>query len=80
MTPSSPAAAKRNYDAAIAVGRWRQDAYPPPPHHYPRGIETPRTLLVLTVGLLNRGHREPGVRNIMGLNWLRVYEAVWDQV
>ena len=80
VTPSSPAAAKRNHDAAIAVGRWREDAYSPPPHHYSRGIETPRTLPALTLGLLRRGDREPDVRKIMGLNWLRAYETVWDQV
>ena len=77
---ADPAAARRSYDAAISAGRWQEDAYPPPPHHYPRGIETPKTLPALTLGLLRRGYREPDVRKVLGLNWLRVYEAVWDQV
>ena len=34
----------------------------------------------MPLGLLRRGYREPDVRKIMGLNWLHVYEAVWDQL
>ena len=34
--------ARRGYEEMVGAGLW-SDAYPPPPHHYPAGIETPRT-------------------------------------
>ncbi|MCG8559073.1 MAG: membrane dipeptidase, partial [Hyphomicrobiales bacterium] len=58
-------------------GRWRADAYPPPPHYYPEGIETPETLGNLTARLVERGYGEQDVRKILGLNWLRVFREVW---
>lgn len=69
--------AKANYDDAISSGRWRDDAYPPPPHYFPKGIETPETLPNLTDRLLARGYSEQDVRKILGLNWLRVFRDVW---
>lgn len=64
------------YNASVRAGRW-SSAYPPPPHHYPAGIETPKTLRYLTARLLARGYREPEVRKILGENWLRVMRRVW---
>jgi membrane dipeptidase len=66
----------RGYKEAIESGAWGA-AYPPPPHHYPAGIETPRTLPNLTSRLLERGYSESHVRKILGGNWLRVMQAVW---
>jgi len=68
--------AMATYKEAVAEGRW-STAYPPPPHHYPAGIETPRTLPNLTRRLLARGYRESDVRKILGANWLRVMRNVW---
>lgn len=68
--------ARRDYDEAIRKGIW-STAYPPPPHRYPAGIETPRTLPNLTRRLLERGYREPDVDKILGGNWLRVMRTVW---
>lgn len=73
---ASDEAALRVYEGYVSSGIWSK-AYPPPPHHYPAGIETPRTLFNLTTALLDRGYREPDVRKIMGENWLRVMRAVW---
>ena len=70
-------AARAMYDAAIASGKWTPDAYPPPPYYYPEGIETPRTMLNLTRGLVARGFDEATIRRIYGLNLLRVYREVW---
>ena len=64
------------YNALIRSGIW-STAYPPPPHHYPAGIETPRTLSNLTSRLLHLGYRESDVQKILGGNWLRVMQAVW---
>ncbi len=68
--------ATRIYNDAVRTGVWSA-AYSPPPHRYPAGIDTPRTLPNLTRGLLGRGYREPDVRKILGENWLRVMRAVW---
>lgn len=68
--------AMRCYEEAIRTGIWGE-AYPPPPHRYPAGIETPRTLSNLTFRLLQRGYSESDVRKILGENWLRVMQYVW---
>lgn len=68
--------ASRYYDEAIRSGAWGP-AYPPPPHHYPTSIETPRTLANLTHRLLARGYQRDDVQRILGQNWLRVMQAVW---
>jgi membrane dipeptidase len=68
--------AMRGYNEAVASGLWSA-AYPPPPHHYPAGIETPRTLLSLTRALMERGYGNLDVRKILGENWLRVMRSVW---
>jgi membrane dipeptidase len=73
---ASDAEAMRTYEAFVRAGLWSA-AYPPPPHRYPAGIETPRTLLNLTRRLLERGYEEAAVRKILGENWLRVMRAVW---
>jgi membrane dipeptidase len=73
---ASDAAALAAYDEAVRDGRWSA-AYPAPPHHYPAGIETPRTLPNLTVQLLERGFSERDTQKILGGNWLRVMREVW---
>ncbi len=68
--------AMASYREGVRTGRWGA-AYPPPPHYYPAGIETPRTLPNLTRALLEKGYGESEVRKILGENWLRVMRAVW---
>jgi membrane dipeptidase len=68
--------ATRSYNDAVGAGRWSA-AYPPPPHHYPTGIETPRSLPNLTCRLFERGYSENDVRKVLGGNWLRVMRGVW---
>ena len=34
--------AMRMYEHRVATGDWRPESYPPPPHHFPDGIATPR--------------------------------------
>jgi membrane dipeptidase len=69
--------AEQAYQREVSTGRWKGREYPPPPHIYPKGIETPRTLPALTEGLLKRGFAEDAIEKILGLNLVRVYEAVW---
>lgn len=75
---ASNEAALERFNELTAAGLWSA-AYPPPPHHYPVGIETPRTLPNLTEGLLKRGYTEADVRKVLGTNWLRVYAQVWGE-
>jgi membrane dipeptidase len=69
--------ALRKYNERVASGMWQPTNYPPPPHYYPEGIETPRTLPKLTARLLERGYKPEAVQKIMGGNWLRVFRTVW---
>lgn len=69
--------AMKFYEEFVRQGQWSAASYPPPPHHYPAGIETPRTLFNLTKGLLERGYSVEDVRKILGGNWMRVMRAVW---
>lgn len=70
-------AAQARYETRLATGQWRAEEYPPPPYKFPEGIETPQTLERLTERLLQRGFAEEDIRKIWGLNWMRVYRAVW---
>jgi len=71
--------ARAMYDALLHSGDWSEKSYPPPPWHYPAGIETPATLHNLTEGLLARGFAEADIRRIYGENWLRIYRTVWGE-
>ncbi|RMC29816.1 dipeptidase [Paracoccus alkanivorans] len=72
-------AAKAAYNARIADNTWSPKAYPPPPHHYPAGIETPATMPALTEALLRRGFTEEDIRKVYGENLIRMYETVWGE-
>lgn len=71
------ATADRIYANAIDTGHWKPESYPPPPYHYPQGIETPQTVQNLTTRLVERGFSEDDTRKVLGGNWMRVYRAVW---
>jgi membrane dipeptidase len=73
------AEARRLYDAALANGKWSAKSYPPPPYRYPEGMADPRELPGLAPRLLERGWREDDIRKLLGLNWLRVFRAVWGE-
>ena len=65
------------YEQLIADGQWSRESYPPPPWHYPAGLDDASGLPNLTQRLLQRGFSEQDVRGILGENWLRVFGAVW---
>ncbi|MDO5624030.1 MAG: polyhydroxyalkanoic acid system family protein [Pseudomonadota bacterium] len=71
------AEAQATYDFMLQAGLWSADNYGPPPYVYPQGIETLDTLAHLTAGLKQRGFADGEVTQILGGNWLRVFEAVW---
>lgn len=72
---TDPQKALADYEQRIAAGIWNRDNYPPPPHKYPKGLETPAGLRSLTAELVGRGYTPEDVRKILGLNWIRVLEA-----
>lgn len=74
---SGDEAAHKAFRQRVTMGVWSAGSYPEPPYHYPEGIETPDRMANLTTGLLRRGFAEQEVRKVLGLNWLRVYRAVW---
>jgi membrane dipeptidase len=66
------------YQRYVDEGIWGA-AYPPPPHHYPEGMEMPEKLPHLTEALIKKGYSDKDIGKILGLNWLRVIRAVWDE-
>jgi membrane dipeptidase len=68
-----------DYDQLIDSGAWTPESYPPPPWHYPSGLDDASGLPNLTSRLLERGFSEPDVRGFLGENWLRVFDAVWTK-
>lgn len=71
------AKAKEDYDHFVDAGMWDPAVYPPPPHYYPAGIETPAGMRALTKRLIERDFSETEIRAIYGENLLRLYEKVW---
>ncbi|WP_134698670.1 dipeptidase [Ammoniphilus sp. YIM 78166] len=69
--------ATKIYDQLITSGKWKAESYPPPPWKYPSGIEDPSKFPNLTKALLKRGYSEEHVLQILGGNFIRVYEEVW---
>ena len=71
--------AARMYERRIESGDWRPESYPPPPHHFPDGIATPRDFRNLTRRLLERGYSEQTTKKVLGGNWVRVFREVWGK-
>lgn len=74
---AKPGVAEAIYAGLIADGTWKPSAYPPPPWHYPTGIELPSGLPRITERLLARGFSPEDVRKILGGNFVRVFRAAW---
>ena len=66
------------WEGHVASGLWDPRHYPRPPIHYPQGMETPEGLSSLADSLARRGFDDQEVAKIMGLNWMRVFEACWQ--
>jgi membrane dipeptidase len=76
---AAPGFMEKYYDQLVSSGTWNPANYPPPPYHYPQGIDTPQGFPNLTAGLLKRGFSEADTKKIMGGNWVRVFRAVWGE-
>lgn len=64
------------YEQYVREGIWQAETYPPPPWHYPTGLDDASQFPNLTARLLERGFSEQDVQNILGQNWLRVLDDV----
>lgn len=71
--------ARARYEEQVQEGKWSTRDYPPPPYYFPEGIETPEKLPNLTAGLLRRGYGEEEIKEILGLNLIRVFKKVWGK-
>ena len=69
--------AKALYEYLVDKGDWSPKTYPPPPWHYPEGIDLPDTLYNLTGALLAHGYKKEDIAKIWGGNWLRIMGQVW---
>lgn len=67
----------RSYQARLASGAWKPSAYPPPPYHYPVGLEDPRGFPNLTRALVDRGYTGEEVKKVLGGNFMRAYSKIW---
>lgn len=56
--------ANARYQNRLETGQWRAEEYPPPPYKFPQGIETPRTLHLLTERLIEREFSEEEIRKV----------------
>jgi len=74
---ASQQGAEQMYRSALARGAWKKSAYPPPPYHYPEGMEDPRSFANLTETLLRRGYSVEQTRKVLGANFMRVYSEIW---
>ena len=74
---ASPEAARAMYTERVESGVWSPESYPPPPWHYPEGLEDPSGFPRLAEALLARGYHEEDVEGILGGNFLRVFRQVW---
>ena len=48
-----------------------------PPWKYPTGVHEVSLLGAFTAGLKKRGYSDADVGKILGLNFIRVFKAVW---
>lgn len=66
------------YNKQTSDGRWKKETYPLPPWNYPKGLSLPEEFPNLTKRLFERGYSEADVKLILGENFIRVYNEVWQ--
>jgi membrane dipeptidase len=75
---ATDAEAQAAYQDAVDRGVWEPANYPPPPYHYPAGLEMPDGFPRLTEALVARGYADADIEGILGGNFLRVFRQVWQ--
>ncbi len=71
------ATARLVYDYLLGTGTWKPGEYPPPPWHWPCGIDMPEKFGTITRGLVDRGYSESDIQKILGRNLMNVFGKVW---
>ena len=66
------------YKSRIEDGSWDIENYPPPPWHFPKGIEMPDKLPNLANAFLKRKYSRKDIQKILGLNLIRVFKETWN--
>ena len=69
------------YRAPLIRRPFPPEAYPPRYEDwiYPDELSDFTGVPLVTAGLLARGYGDEAIADIMGLNWLRVWEEVWGR-
>ena len=67
------------YERMIALGVWDREHYPPPPYLYPSGLERPADIHNVAEALAGAGFAPREVEGVLGVNFLRVFDAVWPK-
>jgi membrane dipeptidase len=70
-------ATPEEYSRLVETGIWSATEYPPPPYRYPVGIADAAEVPSLQQALLRRGFPDQAVAQVLGANFLRVFEQVW---
>jgi membrane dipeptidase len=65
------------YAQWVAEGVWKPEFYPPPPYHYPAGIDDASKLSAVSSALLERGYSGVDIAKVLGGNFMRVFAQVW---
>jgi membrane dipeptidase len=65
------------YQKALADGVWKAEYYPPPPYHYPAGIDDASRLSGIAVAMAERGYADKDITKVLGGNFLRVFQQIW---
>jgi membrane dipeptidase len=70
-------ATAEEYHRLVETGIWSASEYPPPPYRYPVGIANAAEVPSLQQALVRRGFPDGAVAQVLGANFLRVFEQVW---
>ena len=67
------------YRQFVTSGVWKPEFYPPPPYHYPAGIDDASMLPNMASALLRRGYSAEDTVKVLGGNFIRVFKEVWRE-
>jgi membrane dipeptidase len=64
-------------ESLMVLVKQMAETYPDGAYDREIAVAQPEQLPQITEGLMQRGYADADIRNILGLNWLRVAEQVW---
>ncbi len=63
----------------VANDRVRRFDVIPKPYRHLRGLESPQEFVNIADRLVRRGHTDNDIRDLLGGNWLRLFDEVWGK-